>query len=123
MRGWWRRWSRRIRERGLPLRIVVIGYTDRESRHQAADQVLTIHGPYRRDEIEALFDHYRIALLAFPTIWPETFSYTLSEGWPAGRPALVPRGARCASGYSRPAQGGSWKGGRMSMRSSIKCWR
>jgi glycosyltransferase involved in cell wall biosynthesis len=84
----------RIRERRLPLRIVVIGYTDRESRHQADDRVLTIHGPYQRDEIAALLDHYRIGLLAFPTIWPETFGYTLSEGWAAGRPALVPpRGA------------------------------
>ena len=84
----------RIRERRLPLRIVVIGYTDRESRHQTDDRVLTIHGPYQRDEIATLLDHYRIDLLAFPTIWPETFSYTLSEGWAAGRPALVPpRGA------------------------------
>jgi len=84
----------RIRERRLPLRIVVIGYTDRDSRHQSSDQVLTIHGPYRREEVEALFDWYRIALVAFPTVWPETFSYTLSEGWMAGRPALVPpRGA------------------------------
>ena len=29
-------------------------------------------------------------MLIFPTVWPETFSYTLSEGWNAGRPALVP---------------------------------
>ena len=84
----------RIRERGLPLRIVVVGYTDVESRHQSTDRVLTVHGAYGRDEIAALLDHYGIAILAFPTIWPETFSYTLSEGWQAGRPALVPpRGA------------------------------
>ena len=84
----------RIRERRLPLRIVVIGYTDHEARHQSSDHVLTIHGLYRQDEIEALLDSYRVALVAFPTVWPETFSYTLSEGWMAGRPALVPpRGA------------------------------
>jgi hypothetical protein len=29
-------------------------------------------------------------MTVFPTVWPETFSYTLSEGWLAGRPALVP---------------------------------
>jgi GT2 family glycosyltransferase/glycosyltransferase involved in cell wall biosynthesis len=79
-----------IRERRLPLRIVVVGYTDRDHRCQSSDKVLTVHGPYRRPEIEALFDYYRIALVVFPTIWPETFSYTLSEGWLAGRPALVP---------------------------------
>ncbi len=84
----------RIRQRRLPLRLVVIGYTDRESRHQSSDAALTIHGAYRGEEIAGLCDHYRIALMLFPTIWPETFSYTLSEGWMAGRPALVPpRGA------------------------------
>ncbi|MCC6194318.1 MAG: glycosyltransferase [Burkholderiales bacterium] len=84
----------RIRERDLPLRLVVIGYTDRQSRDQSADHVLTVHGPYRRDEIEPLLDAYRVGLVVFPTIWPETFSYTLSEAWSAGRPVLVPpRGA------------------------------
>jgi O-antigen biosynthesis protein len=84
----------RIRERRLPLRLVVVGYTDRDQRYQSSDKVLTIHGPYQPQEVEALFDAYRIALLVFPTVWPETFSYTLSEGWIAGRPALVPpRGA------------------------------
>ena len=84
----------RIRERRLPLRMVVVGYTDFEARQQSSDQVLTIHGRYRPEDIEALLDSYRIALVVFPTVWPETFSYTLSEGWMAGRPALVPpRGA------------------------------
>jgi len=80
----------RIRERRLPLRLVVVGYTDREQRFQSSDKVLTIHGPYQREEIEPLLDHYRITMTVFPTVWPETFSYTLSEGWLAGRPALVP---------------------------------
>jgi len=84
----------RIRARRLPLRIVVLGYTDRENRWQSDDQVFTVHGRYEPAEIEALFDHYRIPLAFFPTEWPETFSYTLSEAWQAGRPALVPpRGA------------------------------
>jgi len=84
----------RIRTRGLPLRFVVIGYTDRDNRCQSDDHVFTVHGRYEPGEIEALFDHYRIPLTFFPTEWPETFSYTLSEAWQAGRPALVPpRGA------------------------------
>lgn len=86
--------SARIRERSLPLRLVVVGYTDTLSRFQSDDAVLTVHGGYARGEIEPLLDAYAIALLLFPTVWPETFSYTLSEGWMAGRPALVPpRGA------------------------------
>lgn len=84
----------RIRERGLPLRIVVIGYTDRETRGQSADRVLTVHGPYGVGEVEALLDCYRVGIVLFPNVWPETFSYTLGEAWAAGRPALVPtRGA------------------------------
>ena len=83
-----------IRSRSLPLRIVVIGFTDRARRWQSQDRTLTIHGSYGEDELAALFEKYRIGVALFPTIWPETFSYTLSEAWRAGRPALVPpRGA------------------------------
>jgi glycosyltransferase involved in cell wall biosynthesis len=80
----------RIRHRGLPLRVVLIGYTDRDNRSQSDDGVFTVHGRYRGEEITALLDHYRIAVVLFPTVWPETFSYTLGETWLAGRPALVP---------------------------------
>lgn len=84
----------RIRERALPLRIVVIGYTDRETRGQSADRVLTVHGPYGVGEVATLLDRYRVGVVLFPNVWPETFSYTLGEVWAAGRPALVPtRGA------------------------------
>lgn len=83
-----------IRARGLPLRIVVVGFTDRARRWQSDDCTLTIHGSYGEDELAALFERYRIDVVLFPTLWPETFSYTLSEAWRAGRPALVPpRGA------------------------------
>jgi hypothetical protein len=84
------RLAARIRERGLPLRLVLVGYTDCVNRDQSPDRVLTIHGPYRSEEIEALFDYYGIAVVVFPSVWPETFSYTLGETWKAGRPALVP---------------------------------
>lgn len=82
--------AQRIRERQLPLRIVVVGYMDRAKREQSSDHVLTVHGHYDESEVASLLDHYRLSMLVFPTIWPETFSYTLSEGWNAGRPALVP---------------------------------
>ena len=83
-----------IRKRSLPLRIVVVGFTDRARRWQSDDRTLTIHGSYGPDELRALLERYRIDVVVFPTIWPETFSYTLSEAWHAGKPALVPpRGA------------------------------
>ena len=96
----------RIRARGLPLRLVLVGYTDRENRGQSDDRVLTVHGPYRGEEVEALFDHYGIRIVAFPTVWPETFGYTLSEAWMAGRPALVP--PRGALGERVLATGAGW---------------
>ncbi len=80
----------RIRARTLPLRLVVVGYTDRESRCQSDDKVLTVHGPYDVAHVAALLDHYRVSVVAFPGIWPETFGYTLSEAWRAGRATLVP---------------------------------
>jgi glycosyltransferase involved in cell wall biosynthesis len=82
--------AQRIRERNLPLRIIVVGYLDREHRGQSQDKVLTIHGPYAGAEVGPLLDHYRIVVALFPTLWPETFGYTLSEAWEAGRPVLVP---------------------------------
>ncbi|ABA58638.1 Glycosyl transferase, family 2 [Nitrosococcus oceani ATCC 19707] len=84
----------RTRERQLPLRWVVIGYTDRQGDppvpYQSEDQIVTLHGPYRQADLPALLDHYAISLVVFPSAGPETFSYTLSEAWAAGRPVLVP---------------------------------
>ncbi|WP_232420208.1 methyltransferase domain-containing protein [Nitrosococcus watsonii] len=84
----------RTRERQLPLRWVVIGYTDRQGDppvpYQSEDQIVTLHGPYRQADLPVLLDHYAISLVVFPSAGPETFSYTLSEAWAAGRPVLVP---------------------------------
>jgi GT2 family glycosyltransferase/2-polyprenyl-3-methyl-5-hydroxy-6-metoxy-1,4-benzoquinol methylase/glycosyltransferase involved in cell wall biosynthesis len=81
----------RTRERALPLRWVVIGYTDRQFQpYQDSAKLLTVHGPYDPRDMEALLDHYRIRLVVFPSSGPETYCYTLTEAWSAGRPALVP---------------------------------
>ncbi|CAN5316957.1 glycosyltransferase [soil metagenome] len=81
----------RSRARKLPLRWVVVGYLDRQFQaHQDADTLLTVHGQYQPAHMEALLDHYRIELALFPSAGPETYCYTLTEAWMAGRPALVP---------------------------------
>ncbi|MDQ6620780.1 MAG: glycosyltransferase [Pseudomonadota bacterium] len=73
------------------VRFVLIGYTDRErGPWQSEDALFTIHGPYRASDLPALLDHYRVQMVMFPSAGPETFSFTLSETWVAGRPALVP---------------------------------
>ena len=81
----------RTRERNLPLRWVVVGYLDRQFQaYQDKDKVLTVHGHYDSGDVGALLDHYRIRLVAFPSAGPETYCYTLTEAWQAGRPVLVP---------------------------------
>jgi O-antigen biosynthesis protein len=85
------RLARRARERSERIRFVVIGYLDvQHEPWQSEDARLTVHGPYARSELPALFAHYRVALVLYPSEGPESFSYTLSEAWSAGMPALVP---------------------------------
>jgi len=79
------------RERDLPLRWVLIGYLDRgREPFQSADGVFTMHGAYDSRALRDLIEHYRVRLVAYPSAGPETFSFTLSEAWAAGRAAIVP---------------------------------
>jgi GT2 family glycosyltransferase/glycosyltransferase involved in cell wall biosynthesis len=79
------------RERGAWIRFVLIGYMDvQHGPWQSGDARFTVHGRYEPGELPALLDHYRVALVLYPSAGPETFSYTLSEAWASGRPVLVP---------------------------------
>ena len=95
------------RERGRRLRWVLIGYLD-TGREQAlsADGVFAQHGPFDSREIAALLEHYRVRLVAYPSAGPETFSFTLSEAWAAGRPVVVPPIGALAERVE--ASGGGW---------------
>jgi len=95
------------RERRLRLRWVLIGYLDRgREQSQSVDAVFTQHGPFDSREIGALLDHYRVRLVAYPSVCPETFSFTLSEAWAAGRPVVVPPIGALAERVR--ASGGGW---------------
>jgi len=95
------------RQRGARLRWVLIGYDDTSREPtQSEDAVYTRHGPFDSREIGALFEHYRVRLVAFPSAGPETFSFTLSEAWLAGRPVLVPPIGALAERVA--ATGGGW---------------
>jgi GT2 family glycosyltransferase/glycosyltransferase involved in cell wall biosynthesis len=79
------------RERGERVRFVLIGYLDRQhAAWQSDDARFTVHGRYDPRDLPDLLAHYRVSLVLFPSAGPETFSYTLSEAWSAGRPVLVP---------------------------------
>ncbi|MGE5171587.1 MAG: glycosyltransferase [Rudaea sp.] len=85
------RLARRVRERGARLRFVVIGYLDvQHTPWQSSDAIVTVHGRYSRADLAVLFAHYGVRFVVYPSEGPESFSYTLSETWGAGMPALVP---------------------------------
>jgi GT2 family glycosyltransferase/glycosyltransferase involved in cell wall biosynthesis len=95
------------RARGARLRWVLIGYLDRgREQRQTGDAVFTQHGPFDSREIGALLEHYRVRLVAYPSVGPETFSFTLSEAWAAGRPVVVPPIGALAERVA--ASGGGW---------------
>jgi hypothetical protein len=50
---------------------------------------LHLHGAYRREEIAELLARHGVDLTVLLPTWHETFSYTLSESWMAGVPAMV----------------------------------
>jgi GT2 family glycosyltransferase/glycosyltransferase involved in cell wall biosynthesis len=85
------RLAKRVRDRGAPMRFVVIGYLDvQHTPWQSDDMVVTVHGRYSRADLARLFVHYGARFVLYPSEGPESFSYTLSETWRAGMPALVP---------------------------------
>jgi len=62
-----------------------------------ADERLHLHGRYGRDDVVCLLAGAAIDVTLILSPWPETFSYTLSESWAAGVPAIVlDRGAPAA---------------------------
>ena len=78
-------------ERNAPVRFVVVGYLDRQSSAwQSDDARLTVHGRYDPIDLRTLLDHYGASLVLYPSSGPESFAFTLSEVWSAGRPVLVP---------------------------------
>lgn len=95
------------RERKARVRFVLIGYMDfQHGPWQSTDAVLTVHGHYRVEDLPDLFAQYRVSLVLYPSAGPETFSYTLTETWCAGRPALVPPIGALAERVS--ANGAGW---------------
>src|SRR4030095_14129099 len=79
------------RRRKAKVRFVLIGYLDlQHGPWQSDDAIFSVHGHYATRDLPDLLDHYRVALVLYPSAGPETFSFTLTEAWEEGRPALVP---------------------------------
>ena len=89
--------------RDLPLEFVVVGHTIDDRALLATGRVF-VTGPYAVDEAVALIksQHARLALL--PSIFPETWCFTLGEAWQAGlRVVAFDLGAQAGAEFAEQA--------------------
>lgn len=93
------------RSGGLGIEWHAFGAAPAESSGEVIDGVCD-HGPYEREAIPGLLREAGIDLVLLLSIWPETFSYTLSEAWGAGIPVLG--SSLGAIGERIRATGGGW---------------
>ncbi len=70
-------------KRDLPIEYHVIGYTDRDEGLLSTGKV-RIHGRYEESELQAKLAESGASLAFLPSVWPETFCYTLSAAFEAG---------------------------------------
>jgi GT2 family glycosyltransferase len=52
------------------------------------DAAAVFYGPYERSEIVEMMRDADLACVVLLSVWPETYSYTLSEAWAAGIPVF-----------------------------------
>jgi glycosyltransferase involved in cell wall biosynthesis len=73
------------------LRIVVLGYTERQLLPGwAVEGRVWVHGVFEPEQLPALVRRYQVRLAFFPPGVPESFSYALSDAWSSGLPVLAP---------------------------------
>jgi GT2 family glycosyltransferase/glycosyltransferase involved in cell wall biosynthesis len=81
--------------RDLPLEFVVVGFTDIDDTLRQAG--VTITGRYSETEVGDIIRNQKVQLAFLPSVWPETYCYTLSIGVAAGLPT-------CAFDLGAPAE-------------------
>ena len=86
-----------MRPRALPLDFSVIGYTEDDDRLMETGHAF-VTGEYREDEVAAIIDREDPLIALFLSIWPETWSYTLTP--------LCPRDFQYARSISGPSRSG-----------------
>lgn len=82
--------ARAARVRAAPLSFHVIGSAHPDSRNEELTEAgISVTGPYDRAELPGLIDAHGLHVLWYPTQCPETFSFTLSEGFACKLPLVV----------------------------------
>ena len=74
------------RDRALPISFKLFGYA---YRALAKTEKLEVHGAYGVGDLPNLLTAWQPDVVWFPSLWPETYSYTLSECFRLGLPVLV----------------------------------
>lgn len=77
-----------IDDTGAPVRFTVIGPVETPALFDDIG-CISITGPYQRGEAAELLRRVNPHFVLFPAVWPETYSFALSESWAAGYPALA----------------------------------
>ena len=75
--------ARDAAERGLPLEFVVVGHTIDDARLLNTGRVF-VTGEFQPAEAVPMIQAQDAALVWLPSVWPETWCFTLSEAWQAG---------------------------------------
>lgn len=68
--------------------IILGGIGDYESFFQIKDYVMSI-GHYARDDLGQLVQRHQVQLFLLLSVWPETYSYTMSEAITLGVPYIA----------------------------------
>ncbi len=87
--GWLSRIMSEIDSNGWPIEIYSLGADGESLRELTRFSCLKYSGRYSRDELRARAAGINAHLLLLPSIWPETYSHVLTEGWQLGLPAIV----------------------------------
>lgn len=74
--------ARDAERRQLPIRFVIFGITDKAELD--AHPLVTVKGAYVEGAVGSMLKEHRCHLSFFSSVWPETWSYTLSEALDAG---------------------------------------
>ena len=79
--------AKEVRRRELPIRFMVLGYTLDDGRLQREGVVVT--GRYLEQEASRRLADLDVHVAWIPSVWPETYSYTLSLALGAGLPVFA----------------------------------
>lgn len=76
-----------VQKKKLPIEFVVLGYSMNDAKLRSAGVAVT--GKYHEADAQTLLNSLEPHLVWLPSIWPETFSYTLSIAMKANFPVVT----------------------------------